>query len=555
MKKNELPATGFFSLVLHAHQPYVLHHGTWPHGLEWLLEAAAETYLPFLRTVRRLHEEGITVCVHLSLSPVLLQQLIHPVFKSELPAYLRRKITAAREDESFFELAGEQHLRNLAHQWAERFQIALEELKFYNGDLVEGFRRAQSQGVLLLTSAATHGYIPLLGTDASAKAQFRTAVEVHEQQLGSRPRGVWLPECGYRPAGNWHFPVQPDGLNQPQDEMRAGTESILAESGLEYTFVDAPLVEDAQTVPVTNPPVKLSAYLPYMIAGSNVAVFPRDPRTAFQVWSPQFGYPGDFHYLDFHKKRWPGGHRYWRVTGTELGMEAKQPYYPDAAAESARGHAEHLVALIAETLRNQKRSNRTAQHPPILTAPFDMELFGHWWHEGLQFLEHLFRLLHAETNGVRAIACDEYLKTYGIAANIRMHEGSWGTNGDHSVWLNSETSQLLSTVYAAELFVRDSAKLKQWTDGKTGERIARQLCRELLLMEASDWPSLITTGAARDYAEDRFRGHAEAFQLLRSIWNEWLATATLSEQQQQQLEELETLDGVFSRLHSADWKS
>ena len=44
-------------LFLHSHLPYVLHHGRWPHGSDWLCEAALETYLPLLDTLRRLEGE------------------------------------------------------------------------------------------------------------------------------------------------------------------------------------------------------------------------------------------------------------------------------------------------------------------------------------------------------------------------------------------------------------------------------------------------------------------------------------------------------------------
>ena len=37
-----------FILALHSHLPYVLHHGRWPHGSDWLCEAALDTYLPLL---------------------------------------------------------------------------------------------------------------------------------------------------------------------------------------------------------------------------------------------------------------------------------------------------------------------------------------------------------------------------------------------------------------------------------------------------------------------------------------------------------------------------
>ena len=49
-----------FSLVLHTHLPMVVNHGRWPHGSDWLNEAAFECYLPLLETAHRLVAEGIS---------------------------------------------------------------------------------------------------------------------------------------------------------------------------------------------------------------------------------------------------------------------------------------------------------------------------------------------------------------------------------------------------------------------------------------------------------------------------------------------------------------
>ena len=51
---------GSFTFILHAHLPYVLSHGKWPHGTDWLCEAAGETYIPLLNVFNRLAEEGST---------------------------------------------------------------------------------------------------------------------------------------------------------------------------------------------------------------------------------------------------------------------------------------------------------------------------------------------------------------------------------------------------------------------------------------------------------------------------------------------------------------
>ena len=558
MSEANSGTAGAFSFVLHAHQPLVLHHGTWPHGLEWLLEAAAETYLPLLRTIRHLNNDGIPFCANVSLSPVLLEQLAHPDFRAELPQYLQRKILSATEDAAFFAQAGEQHLLYLARRWERIFRDSLEELEALDGNLLAGFRAAEKSGAIdLLTSAATHGYAPLLGTDGSLRAQFRTAIRSHDNHLGKPPRGVWLPECGYRPGGVWQPAVAPAGLRLPNPAERIGLETALAEAGLCFTIVDSHLINDAEPFPASPPSVPAagdharSLYRPYRIAGSGVAVFARDPRSAFQVWSPRFGYPGDFAYLDFHKKRWPGGHRYWRVTGADLGMDAKQPYYPDAAEERSRAHAEHFAGLIAETLRTQASEDGT---PPMLCAPFDLELFGHWWNEGVMFLENVARALASGKHGIEPMTCDAYLQRYGTAGQICMHEGSWGAGGDSSVWLNGETEWLLADMYAAESAVEAAADCEAWKDGGSGERIARQMCRELLLMESSDWPTLITTGAARDYGESRFKEHAASFREIQHIWQAYLSNHTIDAEAERMLREAEQRDGIFQDLDPADWR-
>ena len=151
---------------------------------------------------------------------------------------------------------------------------------------------------------------------------------------------------------------------------------------------------------------KQSLYQPYFVDGPRahrrpVAIFPRDPRTGLQVWSGNGGYPGDANYLDFHKKRFPGGHRYWQVTGPKIDMAYKTPYYPEKAAALTRGHAEHFVSLVFDSLKGSFHG----PVPPILTSPFDAELFGHWWFEGPLWLEHVARTMARADLPVALTSC------------------------------------------------------------------------------------------------------------------------------------------------------
>src|SRR5258707_14369220 len=96
-KSPQNKSLGYVTFALHSHLPWVVNHGTWPHGLEWLHEAAAETYLPLLKIFGELERENLALKANLNLSPILLEQLSHPAFQQEVPAYLRRKIESPRK--------------------------------------------------------------------------------------------------------------------------------------------------------------------------------------------------------------------------------------------------------------------------------------------------------------------------------------------------------------------------------------------------------------------------------------------------------------------------
>jgi 1,4-alpha-glucan branching enzyme len=577
-------ASGYMSFTLHAHLPYVVNHGTWPHGLEWLHEAAAETYLPLLRTLRNLERDGIAMHATINLSPILLEQLAHPVFKTEFPKYIGRKIIAAREDEAFFTQNGDAHFAETARFWQKYYGQALSDFEELGADIISGFRYFNDRGLIeIITCCATHGYNPLLGTDESIRAQVRTGVDTHLKHIGKTPRGIWAPECGYRPAGFWHYPVPAAGTGEffpPFD--RIGLEQAFAENNLDYFFVDTHLIEQSMMhTPYTmmHTPYKIidteeappdlgspkdilfedtevhrAFYQPHYVEGPYAgvrpcAIFPRDPRTGVQVWSGELGYPGDGDYLDFHKKRWPGGHRYWRVTSTKADLADKQPYYPEIAAQRTRDHAEHFVSIVLDALR----AGFEDEIPPILSAPFDAELFGHWWFEGPLWLEHVARIFAREEVPVKLTDCTRYIDQYPSQGFLPLPEGSWGKNGDHEVWLNPDTSWTWSHIYPAEIAVRDIASEGRWRDGGLGERIMKQLCRELLLLESSDWQFLITTQAARDYAEERFATHQDLFREVLEMWRQFEMTGGLKPDFDERLSAIELRDSVFAEINPGLW--
>jgi 1,4-alpha-glucan branching enzyme len=255
-------------------------------------------------------------------------------------------------------------------------------------------------------------------------------------------------------------------------------------------------------------------------------------------------------YLDFHKKRWPGGHRYWQVTHSKADQEMKTPYYPERASNRTKAHAEHFAHVVVETL---KPGFSQGSRPPILTSPFDAELFGHWWHEGPEWLEHVVRFIARDECPVKLISCSEYLDEHPAGTLVSMKEGSWGQHGGNFVWLNSETSWTWGHIYAAEETVRELATEGRWRDNPAAARILKQLCRELLLLESSDWQFLITTGPARDYSEARFTTHVEQFKTVEAAWREFAANGALSEATESALAEIEARDNIFAEIDPALW--
>lgn len=586
---------GYVTFTLHSHLPYVINHGTWPHGTEWLYEAAAETYLPLLRIFSDLEQQKLPLKANVNLSPILLEQLAHPVFKAEFPKYLVRKIEAARNDVQEFGRKGESHLVRVAEFWDKFYSQDLRQFEALGGDIIKGFRYFYETGAIeIITCGATHGYFPLLGTDESIRAQVKTGVETHRRFFGKKPRGIWLPECGYRPAGCWQFPVAINGLGQAYASkpfMREGVEQILAENGIEFFFVDTHLVDSstqftpyemlAGGVPVaveTLPehPEK-NFYRPYfvdsdntsplaaqnhsngsrhaenvqdVIPASRVAFFTRDPRTGIQVWSGEHGYPGDANYLEFHKKRWPGGHRYWRITGPKIDLGEKQPYFYDVAQNLTREHASHFASITADALRTY---GNKLPGVPILTAPFDAELFGHWWFEGPEWLKNVALEYSRPESQVRLISCSEYLDRYSPPAYVALPEGSWGANSDNSVWLNSDTQWTWEHIYPAEQAVHQMAASGLWRGNHDATRLARQICRELLLLESSDWQFLITTKHARDYAEKRFNTHLNQLRTLLDIWRRFEATHQVPADKLPDLETIERRDSIFPEIEPETW--
>lgn len=512
---------GYFALVLHSHLPFVLGHGRWPHGSDWLSEVTVSCYLPLLDAISALAADGISPRATINISPVLAEQLAAPSFPAEIEEFLRTRLAAARENRDHFTREGRSDLAGLTQFWERLYHDRLAQFERLNGNLIQAFRHLADEGhIHLITCAATHAYLPLLSREESIDLQIRLAVATHTRHFGRAPEGIWLPECAYRPRYEWTPPL---GSQRGRVRLRRrGLEEFLSDHSLKFFFTDLHLVRGGGALSAyrdffpalkTLSPVEGTLreregtpYHPYLAAsrgGSGSAVaFVRDPESTMQVWSRDLGYPGDDWYLEFHKKHFPGGLQYWRVTQPKSDLAHKEAYDPDRASARTEAHADHFVALLRRVLTDYRTSTR---EPGLSCSPYDTELFGHWWFEGPRWLQQIYRrLAHSD---IDVTDCRTYLDRVGSAPALGLLEGSWGEGGDHRVWLNRDTEWTWEMIYRAEEEFWALARQFRTRQEPLLRRVMAQLSREMVLLQASDWQFLITTWAARDYAEARFIEH------------------------------------------------
>ena len=529
--------TGFFSLILHAHLPFV-RHPEYPEFLEedWLFEAITEVYLPLIFIFQNLHDAGVKPRLAMNVSPPLCEMLSDDLLQQRYTRHLENLLELAdKEVHRTRKEAMEFH--DVARMYAESLRASLSLWNDrYNRDLVAAFRELQNEGVLeVITCGATHGFLPLIATHEARRAQIQVAVANYKKHFGRQPRGIWLPECAYEP----------------------GVETLLKDAGIEY------FISDTHAILYGDPRPRYGVHAP-VFCPNGVAVFARDVETSQQVWSAEIGYPGNDVYREFYRdvgwdlpieylkphlhedgNRRHLGLKYHRITGRNVPQQNKAPYIPGLAREKAAENASHF---IGERIKQAHKLRETFEgHPPLVVSPYDAELFGHWWFEGPMFIDFFFQKLHYDQSDIAAVTPGDFLDSGIPIQRQQPTASSWGENGYYKVWLNERNAWMYPYQHDAERRMTELVdRFSTQAMGGLGllateDRLLKQLARELLLGESSDWAFQIYQGTTVEYSTRRFQSHIHRFDLLAKM----LETGDVDHEL---LAEIERRDNIFPEI-------
>lgn len=526
---------GYVCFMLHAHLPFV-HHPESENYLEeqWLFEAISETYIPLLKAFDNLVNEGVDFRFTMSLTPPLLNMLDNKLLQQRYIKYLKQHIELSQKEIKRTEY--DARINRLAHYYYDRYSS---DLDFFKNkckcNLISEFKRFNDMGVLeIIGCGATHGYFPILILNERAvKAQIQVGVETYYKYFTKPLKGFWLPECGYVPE----------------------SDKYLRQFGIEYVFVETHGLLYADPTPIDG------TYAP-IVSPDGICAFARDLESSRQVWSSISGYPGDANYREFYRDigydapydyikpyityngvRVNTGIKYYRITGRDC---EKDVYDVQWAWDSIEKHAGHFFDSRVAQINHLSKYTK---NPPLITCPYDAELYGHWWYEGPNFLYTLAKKIYYDKCNFKLITPHEYLMQFPEVQESTPCRSSWGAKGYSEVWLNPSNDYIHKHLHTAcdrmcelaRMFPNEPKNSVKWN-------MLNQCARELLLMQSSDWLFIITNGTMVDYAKKRIKDHVGRFTKMYYLLKnneDLIKRDELNKENMDFLKEIQKMDCIF----------
>lgn len=517
---------GYVALVLHTHMPYIRH----PEGNDaleerWIFEAMSECYIPLINVYDGLLRDNIKFKITMSITPPTMAMLEDEYLNKRYLEYLTKSIELTEKE--LIRTKNDPEINKVAHFYNDRFKGLLNTYKNYDYRLMNAFRKFDKLGCLeIITCSATHALLPLLEVNPEAvRAQLATGVQSYIDCIGHKPSGIWIPECAYTYS----------------------IDKYLKEFGINYFISESKAVFNA------SPKPKYGTSAP-IATPNGVCTFGRDMESSYQVWSDFMGYPGDSNYREFYKDigyelpmdyikeyinaegiRIDTGIKYYKITGD---TDKKEIYNREVAMQKVRDHASHFASCRHNQIQSMSEH---MDKPPIITCPYDTELYGHWWFEGPDFIDQFIRKSAEEWTCYELTTPSEYLKQNPMVQCCSPSPSSWGENSDYSVWLNPSNDWIYRDLHACEEGMVRLANTYT-KPSELQKRALNQAARELMLAESSDWPFIIKNNTTVTYAIRRINSHLDRFNRLYD-------DITKNTIQPKDLEKLESLDNIFPNVN------
>jgi 1,4-alpha-glucan branching enzyme len=513
---NNSPA---ISVVLDLHKPFIRHPELEQSQERWFFETLSETCLPLLEIFDRLDIEHIPFKIALSLSPTFCQMLRDEYLLESYLKYVDRQIefgvreldrtarSGSPQDDEIHRLA------LLFYNQAVDKRILFTER--YEGNILRVFDHYQRKGrVELLTTAATHAFLPLYtGYPEAIQAQLEIAIASHRIFFGRNPHGFWLPELGwsaeldrYLRAYNFSYTiVDTHGLTLGDNlESRGSFYPVKTPAGIFILARDFYASRELEEL-------KISCHRDPLYRD-----YHRDVgyELAAEMVSP---------FLEANGARKATGYKYW-ASGSKAGN--KQIYDPQKAAARAKAAASSFLDARISRL---KAAAEYLDGCPISLCAYDADIFGRFWYEGPTFIETLYR--EGTRRELQFMNPAEYLYKQDARGfrTVMPEFSSWGVNGYGEMWLDASNDWLYR--HALRSLDRMIELAERFPDD-TGlkERALNQAAREILLVQASDWPKMFykqeNTAYARNQVETSLRNFTTIYESLGSnyISTEWLTS-------------------------------
>jgi 1,4-alpha-glucan branching enzyme len=395
-----------------------------------------------------------------------------------------------------------------------------------------------------MTTAATHAFLPLYAPfPETIQAQLEAAIASHRHFFGRNPQGFWLPELGWTPeldeylrAYNFSYTVVDTHgalLGRSGLHSRAGGRGNAAGfCGTLCSSMNTPRegtpggVRHGSFYPIKTPSQILVLIRDYharreLFEASGICFSP-EYRDCSEDAGYELGRELIKPFLGEGGIRLPTGFKYYARSRSS----AQKPIYDTEKARDLAGA--HARQFLDSRLHLLGQAETLMSESPVSLCAFEADNFGRFWHEGPIFLETLFRE-GAAREDMRFMNPQEYLFKQEISRmeTVMPEFSSWGTNGYAEMWLDSTNDWMYRHVIRALNRMVELAE-RFPNDSGLKERALNQAAREILLVQASDWPRMLYnqefSGFARNQIEIGLRNFTTIYEALGSnyISTEWL---------------------------------